>query len=92
MIDAAIERAISIVDGAAKANEDIANANIRRLQAGSAQIEYFRPITDPSQFPKPVLDRIGIWLCGSSAVAGSSAYGTDGTSNFGDDFEFNRGF
>lgn len=63
----------------------------KRLKAGSVELEFFRAEAITSQrFPTDVMELIGCFLAGSSAIAGSISTGTDGTA-LDDDFELNRG-
>lgn len=77
--------AASIVDGTAAGNAATVAAGTRRLKAGSAEIEYFRPIVGAGTpvFPRYVMLLIGQWLSGSSPTyAGSDASGVDTLSRF----------
>ncbi len=58
--------------------------NVKRLKAGSAEIEYFRP-TDPSLLPARVLSLVSQFLgAAASAVGLTEAFGTCGESQFDD--------
>ena len=92
VIDANIELALDIILGTTQANKDAVDANIRRLKADVAEIEYFRASSaSKAAFPETVRRLIGRWLCGADEAA-SIAYGTDGKSNFDNDFDVNQGF
>lgn len=56
-------------------------SNIERVRAGSAEVQFFRP-TSGTLFPRALLDLFGIYLTGAAGqvLAGSVAYGADGTS------------
>lgn len=65
-------------------NSQGGRGNVKRLKAGSAEIEYFTP-TDPSLFPRRVLSLITQFLGGVASAEGESiAYGTCGESQFDD--------
>lgn len=77
-----------------------ASQNVRSLQAGSASIEYFRPVTG-GRFPVPVQALVGQFLAGTladvdanSPGAYSQAFGTSEPSQFltGDGFDLNRSY
>lgn len=56
--------------------------NIKRVQAGPTEVEFFNPTLGISgRFPQNITELIGQFLDGSSggAVSGSASYGTDGT-------------
>lgn len=84
VIDANCLLAADILDGTAAANAAAALSGTRRLKAGSAEIEYFRPIIgeEGGVFPLDVLKLIGQWLAGASGGAGSVSTGTDCPSQF----------
>jgi hypothetical protein len=67
--DAECELALALInDQSVQINEDTSN-NIRRLKAGSAEIEYFRP-TSGSRFPTIVAELVNFYL---ASAAGFSA-------------------
>ena len=94
VIDANIELQMDIVLGTTQGNKDVVDANIRRLKADVAEIEYFRSgeADGQGEFPEAVRRLIGHLLCGKSGDAQTIASGTDGESNFSSDFGFNEGF
>lgn len=67
--------------------------NTKRLKAGSAEIEYFRP-TRNARFPTIIQELVGLYLQGSAALVVPAAYGTDETSSFTSDVGYgvNEGF
>lgn len=63
-----------------------ADGGIKRLKAGSVELEYFRALNFTvygsgavSPFPAGIMNLIGSWLCGK----GSSGYGLSGSKSFG---------
>ena len=68
IIDAQCELALSLLsDPAVQTNEDT-GSNIKRLGAGSAQIEFFRG-TDGPRFPTIVNELLGFYLAGGELSA-----------------------
>jgi len=64
----------------------------KRLKAGSVEIENFRAqLGTSTRFSLDVMELIGCFLAGSSAIAGSISTGTDGEA-LDDDLSLNRGF
>lgn len=94
--DAQMELAIALLANAQVASQANASGNIRRLRAGSAEVEYFRP-TEAGRFPAPVMELLGPFLDNGASLigeAGGFAYGTDVESQFDEDdgYDLNRGF
>lgn len=71
-------------------------ANIRRAQAGSASVEFFRPTQGTAfdtRLPIAAMDYVKCYLGGSSSLAAGVAYGTGSESAFSDtDFTRSEGF
>ena len=93
-----LERACILLAGTiaatpATADEGQSAQPIRRVRAGSAEVEFRsgrararRPIQDETAYAL-----ISQWLLGGGIIAGE-AYGTDETTAFDDDYERERGF
>lgn len=66
----------------------------RRLRAGSADIDFFRPteVFISTLFPPNVMSLIKQWLGGSSPSSSVVTDGTCGKSKLDDDLGFNHGF
>lgn len=68
--------------------------NTRRLKAGSAEVEYFRPV-EAGRFSIQVMELLNAWLSanGGGSFSGiGAAYGTCNESTLGDtDYEVNEG-
>lgn len=65
---------------------DATGTNIKKLEAGSAKITYFRPETG-SRFPLSVTELVSCFFLGASStgsLSGSYASGTDDSSSFTD--------
>lgn len=91
IIDACCELAAAIVDGYDAANNRTTDTNIKRQKAGSVEIEYFRPLDPGTRLPLPVWELIKAWLSGNVSIAASIATGTDGCSDFDNDYSLTRG-
>lgn len=94
--DAQCELAIALLSNASVASAGDASSNIKRLRAGSAEVEYFRPV-DGARFPAPVMELLGPFLANSAALLsgmGGIASGTDVESQFDDDdaYDLNQGY
>lgn len=92
IIDATCELASAIVGGYDAANKSSTASDTKRQKAGSVEIEYFRSFEDGTRLPLPVHELISKWLLGATGITTSIATGTDGCSEFEDDFAFTRGF
>lgn len=74
--------------------QDLANTdeNIKRLKAGSVELERFKPISGP-RFPNKVQELVGFYLAGSGVSSGAEAFGTDGESIYSDElYPLSEGF
>jgi len=76
-----------------------AGSNIKRVQAGTAEVEYFRPTSgtnDVGRFPTVVQELVGCYMSGGGAAAIGVPYasGTTETSSFSEQYpyELYRGF
>jgi hypothetical protein len=82
-----------VIDSALQDNATQSN-NTRRLKAGSAEVEYFRPV-DAGRMPFQVNELLNGWLAvnGGGTYSGvGAAYGTCNESTLGDtDYEVNEG-
>lgn len=91
IVDGQIELAFEISQDTAKETSGGEGTNTKRLKAGSAEIEYFRPTAGvngqgSSRFPTPVMELVGQFMCGATGtgIAGAYASGTDQESSFTD--------
>jgi hypothetical protein len=75
IIDASIILAKLIHAGSKVDDQATTDTGIKRQKAGSVEIEYFIPTTDPSRLPVAVMELIGPFL-GGAGFAGSIASGT----------------
>ena len=78
----------------AHSNAGTVTPSIRRVRAGSAEVE-FAPIAVAIPDPLRIKDEtvqalIGQWLAGRGSAAGGAAYGTDQESQFEDENPFRR--
>lgn len=76
IIDASIVLANLIYNGSQVDNQATTATGIRRQKAGSVEVEYFFPTTDPSRLPVAVQELIGPYL--ASVSFGSLASGVCG--------------
>lgn len=70
-------------------------SNIKRVKAGSAEVENFRPTQGRStRFPTVVHELVSCFLASSGEVFGPFASGTDAESQFdsGDEFDVSQGY
>lgn len=61
----------------------------KRLKAGSAEIEFFRPSTTVTRFPSVVQELIAPYLNGGTPVVGGFA--SENTTSYFSDFDLSRG-
>jgi hypothetical protein len=68
-------------------------SNVASLTAGSVSITFWRGVSSSvaARFPQTVNEIFGRWLAGSTGVVGSTATGTNGCSDFDDDWSISRG-
>lgn len=84
--------ALSILSGESIETSSSTEDLTKRLKAGSVEIENFRAYRESAtRFPLNVMELIGCFLASSSALSGSTSYGTGGTP-LDDDFDTIRGF
>lgn len=82
--DATILKAGSIALDATNANVNTSGSNIKRVQAGTAEVEFFQPTTGVALQDQTAFAIVNCYLAASSAGLSGSATGTDGTSSFCD--------
>jgi hypothetical protein len=75
IIDASIVLAKLIHAGSKVDDQSTTATGIKRQKAGSVEIEYFIPTTDPQRLPTAVLELVGPYLGGALGLAGSIASG-----------------
>lgn len=94
IITATIEIAVFVSENAAFAENPTGGNLNKRLKAGSAEIEFFRPSSDSAgPLPDQLLKIVGTYLAGqsgSTTVLGAITNGTDNTSDLTADFGLNR--
>lgn len=78
IIDASIVLAKLIHAGSKVDDQATTATGIKRQKAGSVEIEYFIPTTDPQRLPTAVLELIARYLAGAQGLAGSIASGVCG--------------
>lgn len=96
IIDGCVELAFAITDGNEAVNSQVPGVQkIRRLGAGSVNIEWFRlaegAAATVDRFPLPVQELVGQFLCGQDAVDQLITSGADGVSVTQDDLGFDEG-
>lgn len=86
--NATILKAGSITLDSSNANSGTSGSNVKRVQAGSAQVEFFRPtIPGLGLQDETAFQLVSCLLAGADGTSGAGfgcASGTDGTSIFGD--------
>lgn len=85
--DAQIELAFDLTQDDTLESQKNQGSNIKRVGAGSAQVEFFRASNKPgeaSRFPSIVQELIRCFLGGGSTVNGAASFGTDHASQFDD--------
>lgn len=76
ILDATCELALSLLaDTALQDTSSTTSGNLKRVQAGSVQVEYFRP-GQSKKFPNIVQELVGPFLRGTGLVTVGIAYGT----------------
>ena len=82
-----------IIDDSIQGQAQTGSGNFKRLKAGSAEVEYFRPGT-PTRFPTIVQELLAPFLAGSASQLVGVAYGTDVESSFDDEdiLDLNEGY
>jgi hypothetical protein len=67
--------------------------NTKRLKAGSAEIEYFFPLSNGTRLPLPVMELLaGLLGTAGSAITSAQSFDTDGCSNADDSYRPASGF
>lgn len=90
IVEGEFELAIAMLQDSALQSAQSSGSNLRKVQAGSASVEYFRPTAGTAYdapFPVIVWDLVKPYAAGATALASLSAPTTDGTdeeSTFGD--------
>lgn len=93
LVNACMEGAAQLLDGSTLEDVSTTQNITRSLKAGSVQIEYFREIDGSPRFPQVIMELIGLWLGGMSAIPfGAQAKGTDGKTAFRDTYDVKQGF
>lgn len=75
IIDASIVLAKQIHAGSKVDDQASIESGIKRQKAGSVEVEYFIPTSDPTRLPTAVQELVAPWL-GGTGLAGSIASGT----------------
>ncbi len=92
--EAQFEYAILVIATPALLSQrDATGSNTKRLKAGSAEIEYFRP-TIGGRLPTTVQDILKCMLAGSTGngISGSASSGTGDSSSFNANYDLNKGY
>jgi hypothetical protein len=91
VIDASYELAGLIAENYGVVTQQSDSQLAKRLKAGSAEIEYFRPVTG-GRFPTTVMELIGFWLGGKApSYATAETTGTDEESAFDTPYDLTTG-
>jgi len=93
IIDGSYELAGAILADVAVASASSAGNSVKRLKAGSAEIEFFRPQSG-GRFPTSVQELVGEFLAGGGATSTlevAEVSGMDETSAFGTPFDLSSG-
>jgi len=96
ILDATCELGLALInDPSLLDSTGTGSGNIKRLKAGSAEIEYIRS-EKGTRFPTIVQELIGLWLTagsgGALALAGPFVSGADNESSASDTFDLTRGY
>lgn len=91
VIDASVVLAKLIHAGSTVDSTPSTASNIKRQQAGSVSIEYFRPGESPTRLPIAVHEMIKRYFCGGG-YAGVIASGVDGCSAFNPGYDIGAPF
>lgn len=84
VIDAQCELALALSQDSSIQSNTSSSQNIKRVQAGSASVEYFRSVAG-GRFPTVVQELLGLWLgSNSTGLITSMSSGTDIESFFED--------
>jgi hypothetical protein len=75
IIDASIVLAKLIHAGQNIDDQASTDSGVKRQKAGSVEIEYFLPTTDPQRLPVSVMELIGLYLSGLVGLGGAIASG-----------------
>lgn len=68
VVEAQFELASFLADSTDSVTSNNTDSNIKRVKAGSAEVEYFYPLSgEGTRFPLPVQELIGCYLAGSGA-------------------------
>lgn len=87
--DAQAELALALYLTPQVQNQSSTSSNTKRLKAGSAEVEYFRP-SRGTRFPVIIQELLGSFLSSSTLIA-PLAYGTDQVTSFDTDYGRNTG-
>ena len=91
ILDATCEYALGLLNNPALQNDSNTDSNIKKLVAGSAEIEYIRGTSGP-RFPTILNELIGIWLTSAFNYSGPFISGADNETSFSGDFGLTRGY
>ena len=83
ILDAQCELAVALLDDVSVQSNADTSTNIRRMKAGTAEIEYFVGKSG-TRFPTVVHELIGYYLANSSSYIGPFVGGLDAESRLGD--------
>lgn len=91
VIDATCELGLALIEDVTVQSDRNTSSNIKKLKAGSAEIEYIRGQSGP-RFPTIVHELIGLWLSGTSEYSGPFVSGADNESGLSDTFDLSGGY
>lgn len=91
VLDATCELALSLGKDATVQTEQDTGSDIKRMKAGSAELEFFGTRTTGTRFPTIVHELLGRYLESSSALSGPFTSGTDTETGL-EDYELSGGY
>lgn len=92
VLSAHSELCLIAADGSTVQADATTENTIKRVKAGSAEVENFRNAGgSPTRFPLVVHELIGRWLAGAGVSLAGIATGTDATSALDDGYKFTGG-
>jgi Putative DnaT-like ssDNA binding protein len=91
ILDATCELGLALIEDNDLQDNANTGSNIKKLKAGSAEIEYIRG-TRGTRFPVIINELIGPWLSGTSSYSGPFIGGADNETSFSGPFNLTRGY
>lgn len=90
VLDATCELASALIDNPYLQDDTDSGSNIKKLKAGSAEIEFIRALSG-TRFPTIINELVGLWLSNSGSYTGPLFGGLDNESSFSANFDLTRG-